>query len=76
MDTDLLDDEDGDPIGGFGYWGTLLCYAASEYRGAKVIWWLIDKSADPGFGKGDGCFNAWWVAKFQGNVKVLAELGR
>ena len=54
MDINKLGDQDGDPFGRFGYWGTLLCYAASECRGAKVISWLIDKGADTRIGKGGG----------------------
>ena len=54
MDINVLDDEDGYLVDRFEYWGTPLCYAASECRGAKVISCLIDKGADTRIGKGGG----------------------
>ncbi|KAF3042332.1 hypothetical protein E8E12_002382 [Didymella heteroderae] len=73
-DINELDDEIGDPVGRFGYWGTPLSYAASEARGAKVVNWMLDRGADPRKGKNGGKFDAIWAARFQGNFEVLIEL--
>lgn len=75
-DINELDDDIGDPVGRFGYWGTPLSYAASEARGAKVVSWMLDRGADPRIGKAGGKFNAVWAAKFQGNLEVLVEVKR
>lgn len=75
-DINDLDDDIGDPVGRFGYWGTALNYAASEARGAKVVSWMLDRGADPRTGKAGGKFDAVWAAKFQGNFEVLFEVKR
>ena len=75
-DINELDDEIGDPIGRFGYWGTPLSYAASEARGAKAVSWMLDRGADPRKGKDGGKFDPMWAAKFQGNFEVLVEMRR
>lgn len=41
-----------------------------------MVQWLRRKSAEPRIGKGGVYFDTWCVAKFQGNVEVLAELER
>jgi hypothetical protein len=70
VDINKRGDGIGDPVGRFEYWGTPLRYAVSSYRGTKVFYWLLERRAALRFGKGDGHFDAWWVARFQGNVKV------
>ncbi|KAF2999463.1 hypothetical protein E8E13_008184 [Curvularia kusanoi] len=74
MDVNVLDDDGDNPIDHFGYWGTPLAYAASEPRGAGVVRWLLEHGADSGKGKGEGIYNACWVAEFQGNRKILDVL--
>jgi hypothetical protein len=74
MDVNMLDDDSDNPIDTSGHWGTPLGYAASQPQGAGVVRWLLAQGFNPRLGKRGGACNAWWVARVQGNAKVLAAL--
>lgn len=74
MDVNMLDDDSGNPLDNSGHWGTPLGYAAAQPQGAEVVRWLLAQGSNPEHGKLDGACNAWWIARTQGNAKVLAVL--